>query len=58
MTFESMSRAHIHGLQPDAYTDDDDDEAWYIAMNNRGVNQSLQASIMTPASKSVRSSES
>ncbi|KPM39588.1 hypothetical protein AK830_g6939 [Neonectria ditissima] len=52
VTFLSMARAYIRGAKEDASSDDD--ASWYTAMASIGVNESLQAAIMTPRCKDAR----
>ncbi|KAK7418208.1 hypothetical protein QQZ08_011361 [Neonectria magnoliae] len=56
VTFLSMSEAYITGAGEDVTSDDD--TTWRTSMASIGINEALQAAIMTPRCKDVRLTES
>ncbi|KAK7424720.1 hypothetical protein QQX98_000298 [Neonectria punicea] len=56
VTFLNISEAYVNGAGED--TTSDDDTAWYASMATIGINEDLQAAIMTPQCRDVRLTES
>ncbi|MCJ1334012.1 hypothetical protein MMC10_010719 [Thelotrema lepadinum] len=56
ITFESLFRAHLHGQDVDAYTEDDAE--WLTVMGQFGLSEELKACVMAPDCKEIRLSGS